>query len=54
MHLSPDSLSPPPPSPLFLPCPQDPIKQPLLKKLASQSEEVRLKATSSFLDILGY
>ena len=33
---------------------QDPIKAPLLKKLASQSEDIRSKAIQSFLDILFY
>ena len=33
---------------------QDPIKQPLLKKLLSHNEELQQKAVSSFLDILSY
>ena len=31
---------------------QDPIKQPLLKKTANQSEEIQQRACQSFLDIL--
>ena len=33
---------------------QDPIKQPLLKKLLSHNDELQQKAVSSFLDILAY
>lgn len=34
--------------------PQDPIRQPLLKKLTTHSEEIQQKAVSSFLDILAH
>ena len=33
---------------------QDPIKQPLLKKLLSHNDELQQKAVTSFLDILAY
>ena len=33
---------------------QDPIKQPLLKKLLSHNDELQQKAVTAFLDILAY